>query len=152
MQTLAFMRGFFVCWRYQKNISIIETLFALNQEYRSGRKPYGFFIPFSSLARSVFYLKCGTLLRPTLPAIIEPRSRNVRMAQPLLHFGNVSQTSGYCWRTYFEVLEVPLLTQILQLFCLPRRYMGYMNFDTFEFANSIPPFFETRAVSKSKVK
>jgi hypothetical protein len=30
-----------------------------------------------------------------------------------------------------------------QLFYLPRRHMGHTNFGTFEFANSIPPFFET---------
>jgi len=45
--------------------------------------------PIFSLARSVFHLKYGTLLWPALPAIIEPRRRNVGMPQSLLHFGNV---------------------------------------------------------------
>jgi hypothetical protein len=30
-----------------------------------------------------------------------------------------------------------------QLFCLPRRHLGHINFGTFEFANSIGAFFET---------
>jgi hypothetical protein len=37
----------------------------------------------------VFHLKRRTLLRPTLPAIIEPCRRNVGMPQPLLDLGDV---------------------------------------------------------------
>ena len=41
--------------------------------------------PFFFLARSVLHLKHRALLRPTLPAIIQPRGGNVGMPQPLLH-------------------------------------------------------------------
>ena len=44
---------------------------------------------FFSLARLILYFKGLTLLRPTLPAIVEARRRNVGMPQPLLHFGDV---------------------------------------------------------------
>src|SRR2546425_13261101 len=40
--------------------------------------------PFFFLARSVLHLKHRALLRPTLPAIIQPRGGNVGMPQPLL--------------------------------------------------------------------
>ena len=37
------------------------------------------------LARSILHLECRTLLRPTLPAIVEPGRRNVGMPEPFLH-------------------------------------------------------------------
>src|SRR4029453_10893892 len=60
---------------------VIGTPYA---QQSSGLQPHT-----GTLARSVFYLKCRTLLWPTLPAIIETRRRNVRMPQPLLHLGDV---------------------------------------------------------------
>jgi hypothetical protein len=41
------------------------------------------------LARLVFHFKGRTLLRPTLPAVIEPGCGNVGMPEPLLHLGDV---------------------------------------------------------------
>jgi len=55
----------------------------------------------------------------------------------------VQRTARYCWRTSFKVLGVRFLGKFPQLFCIPRRHVGHTNFGTFEFANSIPPFFET---------
>src|SRR5438132_14284708 len=37
----------------------------------------------------IFHLKRWTLLRPTLPAVIQPRGGNVSMSQPLLHLRDV---------------------------------------------------------------
>src|SRR5712691_9484231 len=45
--------------------------------------------PRNPMESAIFHLKRRTLLRPTLPAIIQARGRNVGMPQPLLHFGNV---------------------------------------------------------------
>ena len=43
----------------------------------------------TSPARLVLHLKRRTLLRPALPAIVEPGRRNVGMPEPLLHLGDV---------------------------------------------------------------
>jgi hypothetical protein len=51
-------------------------------------------------------------------------------------------TGGYCWQIYFKVLEVLFLRQFPKRFCLPRRHMGYTNFSTSGFANSIRVFFD----------
>ena len=40
-------------------------------------------------ANLLLHLKRRTLLRPTLPAIIEPRGGYVGIPEPLLHLGNV---------------------------------------------------------------
>ena len=49
----------------------------------------------------------------------------------------LSKTSRYCWRIYFKVLEVLFFCMFPKRFCLQRRHVGYTNFGTFEFANSI---------------
>ena len=46
---------------------------------------------YCSLASLVLHLKRWTLLRPTLPAIVEPGRRNIGMPQPLLHLGDVDR-------------------------------------------------------------
>src|SRR5713101_3766345 len=43
----------------------------------------------SHAAFLVLDLKGRTLLRPPAAAVIHPRGRDIRMAQPLLHLGNV---------------------------------------------------------------
>jgi hypothetical protein len=49
-----------------------------------------------SLTRFILYFECRTLLRPTLPAVIEARRRNVGMPQSLLYLGDVSKPSVFC--------------------------------------------------------
>ena len=48
------MRGFFVCWRYQKNISIVEIISPKNQEHRSAQHCCGFYILSFLFSRLVF--------------------------------------------------------------------------------------------------
>src|SRR5712692_4812717 len=73
-----------VFWEYSLSYSLLG-----NNSIPEGSYPPGFLFFYPSLARSILYLKRRTLLGPTLPAIIEARSRNVGMPQPLLHFGDV---------------------------------------------------------------
>jgi hypothetical protein len=55
----------------------------------------------------------------------------------------VQITGGYCWRIYFKVLEALFLASVSQAFLPSKEHVGYTNFGTFEFANSIGAFFET---------
>src|SRR5438132_10882136 len=50
-------------------------------------------VPLFFVARSVFHLKRGTLLRPTLPTIIQSGRGNIGVPQPLLHFRSEEHTS-----------------------------------------------------------
>jgi hypothetical protein len=61
---------------------------------------------------SILYLKRGALFRPTLPLIINPCRRDIRVPQPLLHLGDVGmmregvRRRGRAQRVYTEPMHV----------------------------------------------
>src|SRR4051812_32554036 len=71
-----------------------------------------------------------------------------RQHNPLALLGHLDQplsqkTSRYCWRIYFNVLEVLFLASVSPAFLPSKKACGVHKFGTSEFANSIPPFFAT---------